>query len=89
MYNFILQTAIFTSLAALIYLAAATLPRLTDKPEEAKPVRSLSGWLSFLPLEKMDNKLNALLERFLRRVKLVVMKLDNFLSRQLGKFKKD
>ena len=73
------------SLAIIVYLMSAALPRIEDRKEENEN----SGIKrSSLPLDKLDEALLKIKDKFLRKVKVVVMKVDNFISRQL-RAKKD
>lgn len=89
MYNFILQIFIMVSLGTIIFLVARTLPRITETETVNIENKKRISWLSNFPLEKIDALINSFLEKTLRKIKLILMKLDNFVSRQLNKFKKD
>ena len=69
-----------TSLAVIVYLMALAVPRVEDDIEE----RNGNGSVTALPLERMDNFLNALKDKLLRRIKVFVMKADNFIGKQLN-----
>ena len=75
------------SLGVIIFLAARTLPRISEMVLTDSPRRKFRWWRG-LPLEKIDAVLNSFLEKLLRKIKLVLMKLDNFVSRQLNRIKK-
>ncbi|PIR97723.1 MAG: hypothetical protein COT89_03030 [Candidatus Colwellbacteria bacterium CG10_big_fil_rev_8_21_14_0_10_42_22] len=77
MFSLILELLVMISLAIVVYLMAAAVPRLEDKESEDKS----SG--TSLPLDKLDNFLLKLKDKFLRRVKVLVMKTDNLISEQL------
>lgn len=88
MYDFILQLLIMVSLAVLIYLVARTIPRIDENVVLTASKNSFFGKLvSKIPLEKLDFMFNNLLEKILRRFKIVVMKLDNILTKWLSGFK--
>lgn len=82
MANLILELIATISLAIIVYLMAAAVPRI-EEDQEGKPVQRVS-----LPLEKLDNFLLRVKDKLLRRTKVLVMKADNFISKQL-KSKKD
>jgi len=87
MIKFILEILIFLSLGAAVYLVARSLPRINDEDFQ-KPAGSRASWL--MPyLEKADELLKVYLERFLRRLKVFVMRLDNWVSQKLANFKKE
>ena len=88
MYSFILQFLIMASLAAIIYLVARTIPRIDENVVLGQSKKSfLENFFSKLPLEKIDLMLDNLLEKILRKFKIVVMKTDNALTRKLSDFK--
>lgn len=90
MHSFILEIFIMLSLGTVIFLVARALPRISDFEASAGETEKCEKrWWSALPLEKIDKIFNAFLEKTLRRVKLILMKLDNMVSRHLGKFKKN
>ncbi len=88
MYNFILQIFIMVSLGVIIFLVARTLPRISET-ETAQNPKAKANWLSSFPFEKIDVAVNAFTEKMLRKIKLILMKTDNMVSRQLNKFKKN
>ena len=70
----------------MLYLIARVLPRISDKSDtnpELKTPRAL------VYLEKADRKLKKNSEKFLRRVRVIILKFDNHLSNRLSKFKKN
>jgi hypothetical protein len=89
MYNFILQIFVMVSLGTIIFLVARTLPRITETATENIENKKKADWLKNFPWEKIDAVVNSFLEKTLRKTKLVLMKLDNFVSQQLNKFKKE
>ncbi|MDD5060973.1 MAG: hypothetical protein PHN44_01660 [Candidatus Marinimicrobia bacterium] len=88
MYDFILQIFIMFSLGTVIFLVARALPRISET-ETANAPKSRTNWFSSFPFEKVDAAVNAFSEKTLRKIKLILMKTDNMVSRQLNKFKKD
>lgn len=88
MYNFVLQIFIMVSLGIIIFLVAQTLPRISET-QTVNPAKKKINWWSSLPFEKIDVAVNAFFEKALRKIKLILMKTDNMVSRQLGKFKKE
>lgn len=85
---FILHILMMFSLGVIVFLAAAALPRISDT-ETTAAGRNKTNWWSSLPFEKIDVVFNSFLEKFLRRIKLFLMKLDNALTRRLGKYRKN
>lgn len=84
MYELILQLILMLSLAVVVYLMAIAIPRV----EETKAKNNNNGSTS-LPLEQLDDFLNSVKDKLLRRLKIVVMKADNFISKQLKKDKEE
>lgn len=86
-FKFILEIILMLALGVILYLFARALPRVSDT--DVSPQKELKiHWLSPL-LERIDEKLKAFLERLFRRLKVVILKLDNFVSTKLNKFKKE
>ena len=79
MYELILQLVLMTSLAVVVYLMAIAIPRV----EESKEKKNGNGTTS-IPLDKLDAMLGRAKDKALRRIKVFVMKTDNFISRQLN-----
>jgi hypothetical protein len=90
MYNFILQIAIMLSLGTMIYLMARAVPRIGDETSEIiiKPKSKFDQLVSSLPMEKIDAFFNNFIEKLLRKLKLLSIKLDNFSTNYLNKVKK-
>jgi len=79
MYELILQLILMTSLAVVVYLMAIAVPRI-EEAEEKKNGNSRAN----LPLDKLDAMLGRAKDKTLRRLRVVVMRADNFISRQLN-----
>ncbi len=79
MADLILELTVMISLAVIVYLMAAAVPRIEEEEEEGegKTQRTV------LPLDKLDNFLIKLKDKSLRRTKILLMRIDNFISRQL------
>jgi len=83
---FIFTTVLMFSLSAVLYLMVRALPRIAEEPAVEK--RSLlDRWAHSQIPEKVDNTVNGFLLKFLRRLKVVVLKIDNGLSTRLEKVK--
>lgn len=89
MYNFLLQIITFSALAAVVYILARALPRVSEENELAgeKP-NSFDRLLKKLPLEEIDKIINAFWGKFLRRFKVVILKIDNLVNKLLNRTKK-
>ena len=84
MYELILQLVLMLSVAVIVYLMAVAIPRV----EETK-VKNNNNGLTNLPLEQLDDLLNSVKDKLLRRLKVFVMKMDNLISRQLNNKKEE
>lgn len=86
MVQFILANIFMVSLGAVIYVVARTLPRL--EPESGPEKKSVfERWLASEVPEKIDSALNGFLVKFLRKLKILLLKVDNSLSGHLQKIK--
>ena len=89
MYDFLLQTSFFLSIGAILYLMARAVPRVSDAKPETHAPGVFDKLLSKLPLGALDERLEVFFEKSLRRVKVLILKLDNLINRYLGRFKKN
>ena len=76
------------SLGTILYLLARALPRVNDQEIKEKSASSQPHWFNTY-LEKADEWLKAYLEKFLRRIRVWILKLDNFVAHRLNRFKKE
>lgn len=88
MYNFILQIIVFASLGSIIYLLARAVPRVTDEAAPTRPANFFDKLMAKLPMEKIDQDINSFLAKFLRKSKVIILKIDNFINHRLGKLSK-
>jgi len=86
-YNFILQTIVMASLGMMIYLVARAMPRVTEIPKINQAKDYFEKLLKKFPLEKADMLATLWTEKFLRKLKIVILKLDNLLSKHLKEIK--
>lgn len=75
------------SLAAILYLTAKTLPRISDQEIAATPIIKDKWIVSYL--EKVDEWIKILIEKLLRRLKIYILKLDNIVTKKINRFKKE
>ncbi len=85
MAHFILQTLIMLALGAIIYLMAVALPRVGD--EEINTPGKTSRTMVYI--EKADEIFQGFWEKTLRRFRVWLLRLDNFITKKLDRFKKD
>lgn len=85
MFQFVLVNLIFISLGLLLYLMARALPRVKEDTEEGAAPGFLDRWATSDLPERIDTILNSSLAKFLRKVKVGLLKLDNTLTAWLQK----
>ncbi|MCL4403943.1 hypothetical protein M1432_01180 [Patescibacteria group bacterium] len=85
MVHFILQTVIFLALGAMVYLLAAALPRVGES-EENGPGET-SRFMAYI--ERADEVFQGFWEKSLRRVRVWLLRLDNLITKRLGRFRKE
>ena len=75
----------------MVYIVARKIPVISDNVDEIESHNSVSSKIESLinsiPLDKIDFVLSQFLEKTLRKTKLLLMKLDNYLNHHLEKFK--
>lgn len=82
---FILELVFFISFGAIVFLFVRKLPYISDVSSEAPSVRKT--FLKAEWIDKVDRKLIDLLSKWLRKMKLMVMRLDNYVSRHIERIK--
>ena len=88
MYDLVLQIAFMGSIGVIVYLMALAIPRVQDGPYEGKS--GIIGRLaSKLPLHKLDESVKSYKDKLLRRLKVIILRLDNFISRRINNQDKD
>lgn len=76
------------SLSVILYILISILPRINDaEVQEITSKVSLENLLG--RLEKADEFVLSFFEKFLRRVRVVLLKLDNVVTKKLSEFKKE
>ena len=90
--SFVFEIILMASLGAMIYLVARAVPRVNDTVLDEGSINKglgerLGKFINSLPIEKADLTISRILERVLRNLKLLVMRVDNKLSQHLTKFK--
>ncbi len=89
--NYILEITIVAALSVVIYILANALPRVGDEAE-AQPSRLFSkfgAWWKALPLQKLDAFFSSVLEKFLRKARVVILKIENAVSHGINKVRKN
>lgn len=86
MFQFILITVFYLALGVMLYLIVRALPRVEEETSELKP----GAWTKLIASDipgKIDSAFIGFSAKFLRRFKVVVLKLDNWLTKFLEKTK--
>lgn len=88
MYDFILQLFIFGSLGTIVYLMAQGLSRLGEAETSVARSSVFDRILTRLPLEKVDGALSVASEKGLRRLRVIVLRFDNWINAALSRVKR-
>lgn len=89
MYNFIVQIIFVASLAIIIFLFARGLPRIVDDTEDASlKFDAIDKFAEKIPLERFDNVIHVALEKWLRKIHLLILRFDSSVNRYLEQLKK-
>ncbi|HEY5220753.1 MAG TPA: hypothetical protein VIJ29_01205 [Candidatus Paceibacterota bacterium] len=83
--EFIFTIILMACLGIVLYLTAQALPRIEEVPSDEKGF--LERWAHSEMPEKIDAVFNNFLAKFLRRTKVLILKLDNILAKHLQKIK--
>ncbi len=83
---FAFTTVLMLSLSMVLYLMVRVLPRIAEDPQTEKH-GILDRWAHSQFPEKVDVALNGFLLKLMRKLRVVVMKTDNALSKHLQKVK--
>lgn len=87
MVQFILTTILMASLGTMLYLVARSLPRVEEVASDKK--NFLDRLASSEIPEKIDAAFNGFLLKYLRKLKVVLLKVDNFITGKLKKLSSD
>ena len=83
--EFIFTTILMICLGTVLYLTVQALPRIEEVPSDEKGF--LERWAHSEMPEKIDAAVNNFLLKFLRKIKVLILKLDNALAKHLQKIK--
>ncbi len=84
MYDLFIQTTLIASLGVIVYLVAVATPRVQDSDEDLTKTNFKARFGEIIQLDRLDTWLNTAKDKGLRRLKVVVMKVDNFISKRLN-----
>lgn len=82
MYDLILQIVLMGSLAAVVYIVALSMPRVERAESKFGKIRE---WVANLPYHHVDEAIESYKDKILRKAKIVVMKIENFINKNLNK----
>ncbi len=85
MAEFIFTIILMVCLGAVLYLVVQALPRIEEAPSDDRGF--FDRWAHSEIPEKIDNAVNTFLLKFLRKVKVFILKIDNALAKHLQKIK--
>ncbi len=85
---FILEIFFFLSLGAIVFLFVKKLPYVSDIPQKELNAGKLrNSILNSQWVDKLDSRFVDFLSKWLRKMKLAVMRLDNYVSRHIENIK--
>lgn len=73
----------------MAYLFARALPRVEEATDPKGIYDHIDEWISRLPLHHLDERANSFMFKFLKRARVIVMKIDNRIIRSLERVKKN
>ena len=85
MTEFIFTIILMVCLGTVLYLMVLALPRIEEVPADERGF--FERWAHSDVPEKIDNAVNGFLLKFLRKIKVFVLKIDNALAKHLQKIK--
>ncbi len=85
MLQFILTNVFLISLGAFIFLMIRALPRIGEEPTGGEGHTIFERWVMSEVPHRIDAALNASLWKLFRKTKVIVMRLDNYLTDRLKK----
>ena len=85
MFQFIITDIVMLSLGTLLYIVARSLPRIEEDRSEPKAHSLVDRLIHSEVPHKIDMALNAYAGKFFRKLKVFLMRLDNYLTEKLKK----
>lgn len=93
MFNLIPQIILFLAVGVIVALIAKNISKVkkfsnqTEEIPAALKIPRENEFLKKIPLEKLNDKFNRLLEKFIRKVRIIMMRTDTRLQRRLESLK--
>ena len=90
MYDFALQIIAVLSGAVMIYILSRALPRVAESvgATETPFLMRVDRWFKKLPLRKIDEWFLEFLEKFLRKIRILNLKVENAVNSGIGKLRR-
>ncbi len=89
MFNLIPISLLIMALGGVIYIASNHLSEFEENDEvngiEFGIKAKLANWINQLPLESVKSRSLSLTQKFLRRMRIIILKTDNHLVKLIGK----
>ena len=79
------QLGLMGGMMGIILIIARAVPRVTD--EEMAGSVTIEEWIKELPIEKIDSFIKGASYKILRKVRLLILKIDNTIGRYLQRTK--
>jgi len=83
--EFIFTTILMVCLGMVLYITVRALPRIEEVPSDEKGF--FDRWAHSEMPERIDAAFNSFMLKFLRKVKVFILKFDNMLAKYLQKVK--
>lgn len=89
MYDFLTNITLIVSSGIIIYLLARALPRLPEsEPTPNVEPHAFERLMRRVPLAKIDTALSGFFEKWLRKMRVMVLKAENLVSAGIRKMQK-
>ncbi|HPW34237.1 MAG TPA: hypothetical protein PK367_00555 [Candidatus Paceibacterota bacterium] len=85
---FVLEIVFFVSLAIVVYLFMRKLPCVSDVTESQEPKAAKRRLIKAQWIDVLDKKFVDILSKWLRKTKLFIMKIDNYVTKHLETIKR-
>ncbi len=89
MYDFTLQIVAVLSGAVIIYILSRGLKRVAENQSDLQVpfFVMVDGWFKKIPLRKFDEWILNFLEKFLRKIRVLNLKIENAINSGIGKLR--
>lgn len=87
MFQFVVINILMISVGVVLYLMIRALPRIDGEEDIPSRANILERWITSEIPEKVDVLLNNFLGKFFRRLKIALLKIDNYITKRMEKIK--